>query len=476
MCIAAFAASAVRKPEEASVPLSSVVSNPAEIGRFQPAILGIRPLVTHPDAVGITNPELRKVAEDVVNALRLSLTGVVAKGDAALSATAGSTEDALGLVIRQLAPELRSGAQTRAKAMLASDRAAQEVVFGRFAEAAADASRDAGFRQLLDAAKPVAIDLGKLGISVPRVSLPMSALTAKAGSLTLTQNSGLQAALRSRGTDLGAAMESARGDFQSALQGSRPETLIEGERFAELWGGPVRGPDPFNTGAPNEDFQPQDATTDKLRLWVRSLRCNDETNPEAFGDDEMAAAGVSIDEDGDTKQIGERFAGSGYHDGVQRALNWDFTMFSLREKNYWPKKFGVTLIIAEKDNGGLSAFMQRLWNETRNAVHNALAKAAQAAGVAIGTFIGLPEFGPLIGQALAAAAQWIIDNVVNWLINLFKDDLFKPFTSWVNIPSMNARWNFPNGSWGNTFSPLMSVTYTGHGGQYRLNYQWQLYA
>lgn len=458
------------------MPVSSVVSNVAEIGRLQPALLGIRPLVTHPASVGIANPELRKVAEDVVNAARLSLTAVVAGGDAPAAGVADGPEAALSTVVRQLAPELRAGAQTRAKALLGADRAAREVVFGRFSENKLEAGKAVGFRQIVDNAKPVSIDVAKLGIAVPRVSLPVSALTrSSGGGLTLAENSRLEASLKARGTDFGTAVDAARGDFQAALSGGKPESLIDATRFAELWGGPVRATDPFNTGGPAEDFAPQ-ADTDKLRLWVRSLRCNDETNPEAFGDDEMAVAGVSIDEDGDTKQIGERGAGGGYHDGVERGLNWDFTWFGLREKNYWPKRFGVTLIIAEKDNGGLSAFMQRLWNETRTAVHNALAKAAQAAGVALATFVGLPEFGPLIGQALAAAAQWIIDNVVNWLINLFKDDLFKPFTTWVNIPSLGARWNFPNGSWGNTFSPLMSVTYTGHGGQYRLNYQWQLYS
>ena len=151
-------------------------------------------------------------------------------------------------------------------------------------------------------------------------------------------------------------------------------------------------------------------------------------------------------------------------------------MFGLQEKNFWPKKFGVTLIVAEKDDGGPSSFMQRLGDETREAVHNALAKAARAAGVALATFVGLPQFGPLIGQALATAANWIIDALVGWLINLFKDDIFKPFTTWVNIPSLDARWNFPNGTWGSTFSPLRSATHTGFGGQYRLNYQWQLFS
>ena len=96
--------------------------------------------------------------------------------------------------------------------------------------------------------------------------------------------------------------------------------------------------------------------------------------------------------------------------------------------------------------------------------------------MALASFLGLPEVGAVIGQAIAAAANWIIDKLFGWLINLFKDDIFKPFTAWVNIPSLSARWNFATGQWGSTWSPLLNVVFTGFGGQYRVTYQWQLYA
>jgi hypothetical protein len=41
---------------------------------------------------------------------------------------------------------------------------------------------------------------------------------------------------------------------------------------------------------------------------------------------------------------------------------------------------------------------------------------------------------------------------------------------------MSARWYFANGQWGSTWSPLLSASFSGFGGQYRLIYQWQLYS
>lgn len=443
---------------------------------LQPGLFGIKPMVTEGADDGITNAALQKVAQDVLSAARLSLTSVVAVPEAKVRE--GSAESALATIARTL--PIAKAAAPRAKALLSADAVAKEVNFGRFASKPADLARESGFARLVEDERPVTIDLKAFGIKAPQVSIPATALTRNAaggfelaaGTRGLTQ---FEESLQARGADFETAVGTLQTDFEEALQSGDVESIINRDQFAAQWGQLTRH-DPFAAGSAHEDFEAQQAVTDKLRLWIRTVRCNDETNPEFFGDDEIALAGLSIDEDGDTKQIGERFVGSGFSDGTTRSPNWDFHYFGLRERNYWPKKFGVTLILAEKDNGGLSSFMQKLWDQVRTAVHNALASAAQAAGVALATFLGMPEFGPLIGSALAAAAKWIIDKLVDWLISLFQDDIFKPFTTWINIPSMSARWNFPNGTWGNTWGPLQTVTYTGFGGQYALTYQWQLFS
>jgi hypothetical protein len=152
-----------------------------------------------------------------------------------------------------------------------------------------------------------------------------------------------------------------------------------------------------------------------------------------------------------------------------------YHMFSLTERTYWPKKFGVTFILAEKDHGGLSAFLNELWGKIRDKVRSALNAAAQAAGVALAAFLGLPEVGALIGRAIGEALNWIINVLVGWLIQLFGDDIFRPFTAWVTMPSVNARWYYANGTWGNPWSPVSWFSVSGHGGRYRLDYQWNLY-
>lgn len=448
----------------------------ADLRVLQPGVLGIKPVVTEGMSGRLPNAAVQKVAEDVLAAARLSLTSVVAEPDARVRD--GSAESALASVARQL--PMAKEAAVRAKALLAADTAAKEVSFGRFADKPADLARESGFARIVEDERPIALDLKAFGIVEPHLTVPVGALTRNAaGGFEVAAGTpalaGFEEALQARGMDFEAAVRSARGDFEDALRQGDVEALVDRDRFAAQWG-QLSKYDPFAAGSAHEDFEAQQAVTDKLRLWVRTVRCNDETNPEWPGNDEIALAGVSIDEDGDTKPIAERFVGSGFSDGTTRSPNWDYHWFSLGERNYWPKRFGVTLIMAEKDNGGLSSFMQKLWDQVKNSVHNALTAAAQKAGVALGAFLGVPQFGPLIGSAMAAAANWIVDKVADWLINLFKDDIFRPYTAWATIPSMSARWHFPNGTWGNTWGPLQTVTYTGFGGQYALTYQWQLYS
>jgi hypothetical protein len=405
----------------------------------------------------LPNSEVEKIANDVLAAARLSLTSTLA--DEA-GVRAGTAEEALVGLAKQFPAETRAAAKERARALVTADKRAKETVFGRFAAADVNVARENGFLRLIEDAPGIAIDLKRMGLTVPRIELPVDALRRNEAG----------------GIEIDPARVPGIGDFEAAPPANLigADRAVSRSRLEALWGH-VYDSDPFAVTGPNEDFESM-AATDKLRLWVRTVQCIDETNPEWWGDDEIALAGISIDEDGDTKPIGERGCGGGFDDGRSKALNWDFHMFSLRERTYWPKKYGITLVLAEKDYGGLASFVQKLWDQVRNAVHKALEGAAKAAGVALAAFLGLPAIGPIIGQVLAAAAKWIIDKLIGWLIDLFKDDIFNPVTAWVTVPSMSARWYFANGQWGSTWSPLLSASFSGFGGQYRLIYQWQLYS
>ncbi|WP_027707031.1 hypothetical protein [Zooshikella ganghwensis] len=217
----------------------------------------------------------------------------------------------------------------------------------------------------------------------------------------------------------------------------------------------------------HDDFEPQ-AVTDKLALYVRRVKCVDETNPEWWGSDEVSVAGTSVDETGDTKKINEHFVGGGFDDGDSRWYNphWRFHWFSMREGDSWPKSYYITMILAEKDNGGLAAFLQKLWEKVESQVKDAVAAY-------VGGLIG-SSFGPL-GTLIGAAVGYAVAKIVDWFIDAWNDDIFPPKTVSCTVPSFGARWTI-NGVWGSTTSGIHRSHFYGHGGHYYIEYYWKLYA
>lgn len=225
-----------------------------------------------------------------------------------------------------------------------------------------------------------------------------------------------------------------------------------------------------------DDFQPQ-AVTDKLALYIRRVKCVDETgstsffDPESerYGDDEIALAGTSVDETGDTKKIPEFRVGNSFDDGDTKWYSphkkWHW--FSMREGGTnWPKSYYLTFILAEKDNGGLSDFLQKLWDKVGKEV---TASIAAAIGGAIGS-----SLGPL-GTAIGAAIGYAVAKIVEWFIKLWKDDIFPPKTISCTVPSFGARWT-KSGNWGYTTSEYRNAHFYGHKGHYYIEYYWKLYS
>lgn len=253
--------------------------------------------------------------------------------------------------------------------------------------------------------------------------------------------------------------------------------IFNHDRLREI-GGTFSERDIFDTGESFDDNFEEFSSTDKLGFYINRVKCVDETNPERFGSDEIALAGISIDETGDTKKIKERRIGGGFDDGDSKYYNpdWRYHWFSLNEGRSWPKAYAISLILAEKDHGGLSSALNKLWRKVKDKVMSMIRAAAQAAGVAISTFLGLPEAGAMIGNILGQVVGWIIDRFFKWIINAFKDDLFPAYNTRITIPSKSARWRYPNGRWGNPRSNMRYAHFYGHGGHYYIEYYWKLFA
>jgi hypothetical protein len=122
----------------------------------------------------------------------------------------------------------------------------------------------------------------------------------------------------------------------------------------------------------------------------------------------------------------------------------------------------VTLVLAEVDMGGLPDFLNQLLNWVK-------AKVTAALAAALGGAIGASG-GP-VGAIIGAAVGVVVGLVFDLFKSIWEDDIFKPATVSVNIPSLNARW-----AGGKTDSPEGVITYTGHGGKYQVVYDWRLFA
>ncbi|HRC55067.1 MAG: hypothetical protein IPI49_14955 [Myxococcales bacterium] len=200
----------------------------------------------------------------------------------------------------------------------------------------------------------------------------------------------------------------------------------------------------------------------RLGLRIHKVRCVDETNPEWGGDDEIALGGTTVDETGDVTKVAEFGVRNDFDDGEQKVYSppKEFVWFNLSEGTAWPKSYFVTLVLAEKDMGGLSDFLNKMLDKVKTEVITALSTAV---GAAIGT-----SGGP-IGTIIGSVVGWIVGQVFAWLKAWWSDDVFAPQTVSISLPSANATF-----SGGAKDSLERTLTYQGFGGTYAVTFDWIL--
>lgn len=273
------------------------------------------------------------------------------------------------------------------------------------------------------------------------------------------------------GSDLPDIEIKKRLDLQTEILSPHNITFID----AITGGGPVfdeiGGLDSDEPDLEDDNFEPQ-AVTDKLGLNIRRVKCINETNAgwtEWTGSDEIALAGISVDETGGTKKIGENYIGGGFDNGDSKGYNpaWQWNWFNMREGgNNWPKSYFLTFILVEKDDGGLSSFLQKLWDKVRQEVYSSIAKA-------VGESVD-KKYKPL-GSIIGPAVAYAVDKIVDWFIKAWQDDIFPPKTISCTVPAYGARWS-RNNRWGYTTSSRRRVHFYGHSGHYYVEFYWRLFS
>ena len=399
------------------------------------------------------NSEVRKIAEDVLGAAKLSLTAVAANPDA--SVRPGTIEELFKKAINAMPAATRTTYVAKAKKLAELAPETRRVVFGTAGERDLESHLAAGgFDRYDEGIAPLAIDRKLLGVS-DTVRVPRTNLTRTVDGLLIP------------GATIPGGLENFESNFESARRTAEQTGVASEETLVDIWEPRTVG-DPYLNVSAGGEFE-EFAVTDKMGFWITRIKCVDETNPEFWGHDEIALAGVSVDEDGDTKKIPERYIGGGFDDGDSKSYsNWRYHWFSLREGEHWPKTYSVSLILAEKDNGGLANFLNSVWERIRDKVKQAIEKAVSGA---LASYVG-----PAIAAAIGKAVAWVVDLFVGWIISWWEDDIFPVFTARVTTPSMTARWHYPNGAWGNPSSGIRTAHFYGHGGHYYAHYYWKFFS
>lgn len=215
---------------------------------------------------------------------------------------------------------------------------------------------------------------------------------------------------------------------------------------------------------PEASFSP---VTNKLELRIHKVKCLDETDPEFFNDDEISMGGTTIDQSGVTREVSAFLVRDDFDSGEsktytppKRFASFDLTAGGTK----FPKGYFATVVLAETDMGGFGAFLDMLWAKTKGQV---LALVTSAVGAAIGTAIPVPLLGTIVG----AVAGYVVGVVIGYLISLFGDDVFKPVTLSLSIPSLSHRF-----AGGLTDSPNSIIMFEGYGGKYQVTVDWRMFS
>lgn len=191
----------------------------------------------------------------------------------------------------------------------------------------------------------------------------------------------------------------------------------------------------------------------KLSFRIHRVSCIDETGGkylEKIGNDEIFLGGFAVNDSGKTIEISPFSVYPHFDDGDVKVFNPPKLLhtFSLNTSNVWPKKFGLGLILIEKDAGNISSMKRN----NSKIIINLKEYIQQNYGSIIQSptprFPEIPSLRKLLG--------------------LFKDDVFYPQFAKIEIP-------FANFSWSGAFdSAEKTVSFKDHGGHYALVYDWLL--
>ena len=218
-----------------------------------------------------------------------------------------------------------------------------------------------------------------------------------------------------------------------------------------------------------------------LHLRIHKTLCIDETDGflgSEAGDDEIRLGGYLIDPTGNMFKANLLNLGDSFDDGESQTysppkifgthdLGKMFVKIDGKTVEIgWPRTYYATLILSEADNGGFPEFLDDVLAKLKDWVKG---EVIAAIGAAIGTGIGSigGPLGAAVGAAVGALLGWFLDEMIGFFKAIWEDDVFTAVTVSQQLPlSMPA--------WGKPHSPKGYVWWKGHGGHYKVWYDWEM--
>jgi len=210
-----------------------------------------------------------------------------------------------------------------------------------------------------------------------------------------------------------------------------------------------------------------------ISLIISKVTCINETDPET-GDDEISAGGSSIDPYLNMTEIGKIDIGDDFDGGEHHDGPWTFCRYPINNSDaVWSKNFSAQIYLSEIDNGGFPEFLTKILEYGKEKIVEYLSTTlGTALGVAIGAGIGsaVPLLGTLIGAAIGAIVGWLVGSVIGKLKEWWEDDNFYPGIATTVFPGPNALFENIEAT-----TEIRQFNYKGYGGEYELQYYWQLH-
>jgi hypothetical protein len=222
-----------------------------------------------------------------------------------------------------------------------------------------------------------------------------------------------------------------------------------------------------------KDFNLDLSTQPKLiavDFRVDQVKAVEETS--GLGSDEILMGGLQIGHTGITRKVEPWEVSNDFDSGEvvnYPAPGHKFSLFALPSTGAWPRSFVSVVMMAEEDSGGFAKAVNEAWLKVRDDLGK---KITEAVGNFASKYVGA-AIGEMLGQAIGHLVGAIVDFVTSW----FDDDLFDARTTAVHLPyEYGFMYNDPAVAGWTNHRSTTQLRFVGHGGDYRVNAHWTVYA